>query len=192
MQRAPLATVILFTLLLPSCGVGFMRKPAPGEVALVTAPSGKALVNFHRPSGWLGGIDYEVFDRDKLIGNLKGKGRFQYSCDPGEHVFIGTAQRGSAIKADLAADKVYDVVINAYPGGFFQANIVMEPIAKAHKKRGELPNWERRERLWVFADDKRCRKFEKRRQKWATKTLEDFLNGSHKDKLQTLGSDDHR
>lgn len=191
MNRVSIALAILVSLTFQSCGVRFMRKPAKGEVALVAAPSGKALVNFHRPSGFGGAVDYYVFDQKKLIGNTKGGNLFQYTCDPGEHVFIGTAQRGSAIKADLVAGKVYDVVINVGMG-FFTANISLEPITKDHKKRSELPKWEKREQLWVFADDERCRKFEDRRQRWAEDTLNDFLNGSHKDRLQTLGPDDHR
>ena len=182
---------VLIALTLESCGVSFMRKPGEGELVMTAAPSGKALVNFHFPSR-MGSGNYQVFDREKFIGNLIPGYRFQYACDPGEHVFIGSAQSASAIQAKLAADKVYDVVINAFFGGFFKANIKMEPITKAHAKRAELANWEGRERLVIFTGDEGAMRLQQKRQKWAQKTLVDFLEGSHKKRLQTLSTGDHR
>jgi hypothetical protein len=191
MNRTSTIAALLVCLLLPGCGISFMHQPGDGENRLTSAPSGKALVNFHRPSTFGGGATYMVFDSERFIGNTKGATQFQYVCDPGEHVFIGSAQKGSAIRSDLAADQVYDIVINIGVG-WVTANITMEPITKSHGKRGELADWEARQQLWIFDDDDDCRTIERRRNAWAKETLEDFLNGSHTDRLQALARDDHR
>jgi len=190
--RIALLFGLLASSILPSCGgMRFMRKPAEGEVRQERAPDGMALVNFHRPSNYAGVTEYEVFDRERLIGNSLGVTLFQYACEPGEHVFLGVADRASAIRAELAAGEVYDVVINVSPG-FWKANITLEALDSANPKRDELAAWEEREELWIFVDDEAARARETERGDWARQTLEDFLGGSHAERLQTLGPGDER
>lgn len=115
-RRIALVLCVLLVSSLQSCGLAFMRQSMAGETTLSAPPSGKSLVNFHRPSGFGGAADFRIFDRENLIGNVAGGCLFQYVCDPGEHVFVGTSQSTSVVRADLAADKVYDIVINVGMG----------------------------------------------------------------------------
>lgn len=191
-QRLTAILFVLVSLGLQSCGgLKYMREPVEGEARLTSAPAGKALVNFHRPSNYGGGQDYEVFDRTELIGNTQGQTLFQYVCDPGQHVFMGVADRASAIEANLVEGGVYDVVINITMG-WMKANITMEAMGDGHPKRPELSAWEEREVLWIFADDEAARSRSERREAWATETMADFMGGSHADRLQQLDPQDAR
>lgn len=191
-QRLVLVLSLISLVVLPSCGgLDYMRPAEADELPLASAPANKALVNFHRPSNYGGAHPYEVFDRTKVIGNTQGKMRFQYVCEPGEHIFIGVADRASAIRAELAAGEVYDVVVNITPG-WMQANITLEALVAGHPKRAELSTWEEREELWYFLDDEAAASRSERRREWAQKTLTDFLGGSHADRLQELGAGDER
>ena len=192
LNRLALVICCVFAAALQSCGgLQYMRTAEPNETRLTAAPEGMALVNFHRPSNYGGSLDYEVFDRTRLIGNTSGTTLFQYSCEPGEHVFIGVADRASAIQADLAAGGVYDVVVNIAPG-WMQANITLEAIGAGHPKRSEVSAWEQREQLMLFVDDEDARSRSERRRAWAEKTLADFLGGSHHERLQRLSATDSR
>ena len=168
-----------------------MRPPEPGETALTTPPSGKALVNFHRPSSYGGGADFKIFDRENLIGNVRGGCLFQYVCDPGEHVFVGTSQSTSVVRADLDADRVYDIVVNVGMG-FTRPSITFEPITRNHEKRSELGNWEARENLMIFVADEKSQNFQANRLDHTREALSDFLDGEKRDRVLVLSRDDHR
>ena len=80
-------------------------------------PAGKALVNFHRPSTWGGGQLYPIFDLNgKMLIDLPGGCEFQQVCEPGENVFMGWAEHVAVVKADVAPDKVYDVMVDVSMG----------------------------------------------------------------------------
>jgi hypothetical protein len=191
-RRTVLALSLLLLPGLQGCGgLNFMRRPMEGEAAITTPPAGKTLVNFHRPSGWGGGADFPVFDRETLIGNVGGSCMLQYVCDPGEHVFLGTADSTSVIRADLAPDQVYDIVVNI-GFGVFKANITLDPITKDHEKRAEVSSWEARENLMIFVDDEKSRNYESRRRDHTRVALQDFLAGEKQDRVRVLGRDDHR
>jgi len=182
--------VALFAL--QSCGsLPYMRKPEANEPMLTAPPAGQALVNFHRPSGYGGAQQYPVFDGEKLIGNTMGKTMFQYVCDPGVHHFMGVADRATVVRAELAADKVYDIVLNISMG-FWKAGITMDPLIQGHDKRPEVPEWEERERRWIYAADERALRYEASRQGWAQDTKADFTTGDKQDRLKSMGPNDDR
>jgi hypothetical protein len=168
----------------------FTRAGEPHEL-LAAPPAGKALVNFHRPSGFGGGVDLPVFDGTTLIGNSLGKTRFQYVCDSGEHVFIARRESVSVVQAHLLGDQVYDVVTDVGLG-WWSANIQIEPITKLHERRGELAKWEGAERLLVPVRDDAALAYEERQCSDIEVILEDFLGGAKSDRLRKLEPDDHR
>jgi len=81
-------------------------------------PKGMALVNFHEPPSFMSGeIEFPIFDREEFIGALKGNTWFQYTCEPGEHVFVinnkGFRGEDSVLVGNLGVDRVYDIVVAA-------------------------------------------------------------------------------
>ncbi len=168
----------------------FTRAGEPGEL-LAAPPAGKALVNFHRPSGYGGGADLPVFDRTTLIGNSLGKTRFQYVCDPGEHVFVARKDAVSVVQARLLGDRVYDIVIDVGMG-WWSANIQIQPITKTHERRGELGKWEGLERLLVSVRNDAAVAYETKLRADLEGILKDFFGGSKADRLRKLEPDDHR
>ncbi|MCA8959008.1 MAG: hypothetical protein KDC38_00785 [Planctomycetes bacterium] len=170
-----------------ACGTPYMRE-VEGP-ALASPLSGQSLVNFIRPSGYGGGVDFQVFDRYEFIGNLEGKERFQYVCAPGKHLFIGRKDQVTVVDADLLPDQVYDIVVNVYPG-WWQANIKLEPMSDRHPKIAELPEWE--ERCDLMEYDGSGERFEGGMRRKLDRIVEDFVHGEKRDRVQVLGPNDHR
>lgn len=175
------------------CGVPLMRPATPSEV-YSAPPAGKTLVNFHRPSNYGGNRLYTVFDRTKFLGNDFGEQRFQYVCDPGEHIFIGFLRGSiwgsvSVIKADLQPDKIYDCIVDA---GFFTSSIAINPIKKGEERREDFPDWEDDQRVFVVDDAQNVSGFEAKRQEDNEKIMADFVNGEKKDRLKYLDAADCR
>ena len=79
-RRIALVLCVLLVSSLQSCGLAFMRQSMAGETTLSAPPSGKSLVNFHRPSGFGGAADFRIFDRENLIGNVAGGCLFSTSA----------------------------------------------------------------------------------------------------------------
>jgi hypothetical protein len=169
----------------------FMRDAGADEPLLTDAPAGKALVNFHRPGNYAAGIPFEIWDRTDLIGSVSGQTLFQFVCDPGDHVFLGSREPYTAIHADLRMGGVYDVVVNSTPG-WIGAKITMEALSPGHPRHIELAAWEQQEVRQVFIDDQAARKRNEKRGKWAAQTLEEFMSGSRGVALQSLGPGDAR
>jgi len=104
----------------------YMEKVEP----TVTKPSpDKALVYFMRPSSFAYANDFQIWDRYKLIGISVAKGYFAYECDPGEHLFIGTAENNRAVAADLEAGKAYYVLIDVKMG-WWRPRMAFIPVTR--------------------------------------------------------------
>lgn len=102
--------------LLSSCaGSSVYMKPS---VSQVVSTQDKALVRFMRPSGMGFGINFNMLDGTKVIGNSVAKSQFDYLTDPGRHLFIATAENKVFLEADLAPGKVYYVISRIFPGAW--------------------------------------------------------------------------
>ena len=132
-----------------------------------------------------------VFDSHELIGNTRGKERFQYVCDPGGHTFVAEAQKVTVIQADLLPDQVYDIVVDIGMG-WWRANITLEAITRDHERRHLVPEWEANTTLMVFVDDAEAASFEADRRADIDEILADFLRGEKADRLERLTPEDHR
>ena len=171
----------------------YMREALPNEV-LTAPPPGKALVNVHRPSDYGGNRLYSIFDRTKFVGLTEGEQRFQYVCDPGEHVFVGYLNSSiwatvSVIKADLAADKVYDCVVDS---GYFTSSIAVNPLPKNERRRPKIPDWEEDETAMILDGASGYAEWEADQQEKNEEILKDFLKGDKGDRVKTLAKDDCR
>ncbi len=88
-------------------------------------PPRNALVNFHRLSGAAGPRAFAIFDGNgKMLVDVPGQALFQLVCEPGEQVFIGEAEHVSVVKADLAPDKIYDIMVDVSIGWVRQKEIL--------------------------------------------------------------------
>jgi len=59
-----------------------------------------------------------------MLMDQPGVSLFQHVCNPGEQVFIVWADHVTVVKADLAADKIYDIMVDVGMG-WVQPNIVL-------------------------------------------------------------------
>ena len=157
-------------------------------------PPGKVLVDFHRPSNAARGRLIPIFDGNgKMLMDLPGGTLFQHVCDPGEQVFMVWAEHVTVVKADLAPDKTYDIMVDIAPG-WVQANIFLTPLRKDAPRRARLAEFERREKrtLGLNTASPRVAEYEARNQPRVEEIKRDFLAGQKSDRVKLLQRDDCR
>jgi hypothetical protein len=176
-----------------STGCGSLPKHVPIITRQAAPPPGKALVNFHRPSNWGGGEFYAIFDGNgTFLCDLPGGSEFQYLADPGEHIFLGWADQVSVIKADLEADKIYDVMVDIGMG-WIRGNIKLVPLAQGDERRAELPKFEKREKRVVGMNrTDHVVQYEQKHQQKIQEIKRDFVGGEKADRLRYLRKEDAR
>ena len=81
------------------------------------ASSDRATVIFVRPSSFAGGLLVTVLDdRGQFIGDALPSSWFFTTVEPGEHTFISWAENTGALRAKLAAGKIYFVQVDVKLG----------------------------------------------------------------------------
>jgi hypothetical protein len=164
------------------------------KVTRISAPpAGKVLINFHRPSSYGGMEKLPIFDgQGTMLIDLPGKAEYQLVCEPGEHLFIAWADHVSVVKADVAPDKIYDIMVDTAPG-WMRANIRLVPLTKDASRREKLEDFERREkRLYTLDRNKYVTKYEEKNQKRIEDVKRDFIDGKKSDRVSYLNKDDAR
>jgi hypothetical protein len=157
-------------------------------------PAGKALVNFHRPSNYGGPRPIAIFSGDgKMLVDLPGASLCQRVCDPGESVFITWADHVTVVKADLAADKIYDMMVDVSPG-VWQINIYLTPLTKGDPRRAKLAEFEMREKrtLTINPASPHVVKYEANSRVRIEQIKRDFLSGEKSERVKVLAKDDCR
>ena len=176
------------------CGCASVPKTCRIVARISQPPPGKALVNFHRPSSYGKPVGVPIFDiNGKMLVDMRGASLFQIVCDPGEPVFIGWAEHVTVIKANLAPDKIYDVMVDVAPG-WVSANIFFTPLTKDHPRRAKLAEFDRREK-WTIAinpDSPRVAEYEAKNRERIELIKQDFLGGSKSDRVIYLHKYDCR
>jgi hypothetical protein len=178
------------------CLAGCAGVPKTSKVVerLSQPPPGKALVNFHRPSNYGGLRAIAIFGGDgKMLVDLPGASLCQRVCDPGEAIFIAWADHVTVVKADLAPDKIYDMMVDVSPG-VWQINIYLTPLTKQDPRRAKLAEFERREKrtLAVNPASRRVAEYEAQKRKHIEQIKSDFLGGGKSDRVRVLAKDDCR
>jgi hypothetical protein len=159
---------------------------------ITAPPEGKVLVNFHRVTSYGGAYIFPIFTLDgKYLCELPGKAEFQYVCSPGEQVFMAWADQVTVVKADLAPNKVYDIMVDVGMG-MMKANIMLNPMLQDDPRRPRLPEFEERARLISPERTPAIEKHEQKAQKRVADIKRDFLSGTKSDRVKTLGKDDCR
>ncbi len=103
----------------------------------IAKPSkGKSLVYITRSNGAML-MNFRFYDRDLFVGALEYGSYFVYECDPGEHLFWVASENRDFIEANLEADKVYVIDLEARMGAFVAAvaAVPQKPNEKRHKKK---------------------------------------------------------
>lgn len=181
--------LVLAAAVVSGCGTPYLKKVE----RIQQPPPGKALVNFHRPSYFGGAEKFAIFDGNgNMLIDLGGKQEFQYVCDPGEQVFLGWADQASVVKADVAADKTYDIMIDIAMG-WVRGNIRLVPLDKADPRRARLAEFEKRERaIMSLVRTPHVTDYEARQKPRIEQIKADFLSGAKSDRVRTLSKDDCR
>jgi len=120
----------------PEAVVEAPKPKAPPPSTVVRPSPGKAVVNFHRTVGRVE-TRFPLWDRDSFVGFSTPTTTVVHECEPGEHLFIAQAERPVLVRATLAADKVYDILIEGKMG-MRQARVTMTPITATHRLRPRL------------------------------------------------------
>lgn len=135
--RMPAVATLMFT----GC-LGVVNQPYMTAADPAAQPtSGKATVNFHRTAGRVE-TRFPIWDRDSFVGFSTPTITIVYECDPGEHLFIAQAESPVLVRATLAADKVYDILIEGRTG-MRKARASMTPITASHRLRPRLALYDR-------------------------------------------------
>jgi hypothetical protein len=192
LRLLPLAALVA----LVSTGCSSIPKTTVLATRISQPPPGKALVNFHRPSNYGGNRLVPIFDGNgKILMDLPGKTLFQHVCNPGEQVYIVWADHVTVLKAELAPDKTYDVMVDIGMG-WVQANIVLAPLDKNDPRRAKLAEFNKREKrtLGLNSASSRVAEYEANNQKRVAEIKRDFLesNGSKVNRVKYLQRDDCR
>ncbi len=125
--------------ILSSCaGSSSYMKPTETRAPLMRD---KAVVRFMRPSSFGFAVNVNVLDGEKTIGNSVAKSQFDYSTNPGRHLFIASAENQDYLEADLEAGKLYYVFTNIYPG-IWRARVAFEPVNRGSKHWDEMRKYE--------------------------------------------------
>lgn len=119
-------------------GSSAYMKPAN---SLLSPANDKALVRFMRPSGFGFGINFNILDGEKVIGNSVAKSQFDYLAEPGKHLFVATAENKVFLEADLEAGKTYYVITKIYPGAW-RARVAFISVNKASEFWDKVKEYE--------------------------------------------------
>ncbi len=174
-------------------GCGGLPKHVTTTTRIANPPAGKALVNFHRPTGYGGQVLYPIFDgAGKFICDLPGRSAYQYACEPGKHLFIGWAEHVTVLEAEVVANKTYDVMVDVGMG-WGQANIKMTPLAKDDPRRTKLAEFEKREKQVVaIQKNDHVIQYEQKNQARIQQIKSDFLGGAKSERTRSLQKGDCR
>ncbi len=156
-------------------------------------PPGKALVNFHRPSNWGGAEKFAIFDGSgHMLIDLPGGSEFQYVADPGENVFMAWADHVTVVKADVAPDKIYDIMVDIGMG-WVRGNIKLVPLTKNDPRRAELAKFEKREKKVLAQNrEEHVNEYEAKNKERVEEIKRDFLGGTKSERVSVLSRDDCR
>jgi hypothetical protein len=101
----------------------------------------QATVVFVRPSSFGGGLKQTILDgKGRFLGEALPSSRFSVTLPPGEHTFIVWAENTSAVKANLAAGKIYFVEVSLSMGAL-SARADLVPVKPGSEAWGKLEGW---------------------------------------------------
>ena len=138
--RIHLVIILMFVSFMTiSCaGSSAYMKPSEG---FLSPTEEKALVRIMRPSGMGFGVNFNVLDGERVIGNSVAKSQFDYLAAPGKHLFIATAENKVFLEADLEAGKTYYIITRIYPG-VWRARVAFLAVTKGSEYWDKVREYE--------------------------------------------------
>jgi hypothetical protein len=107
----------------------------------IAAPADKATVVFVRPSNLAFKINFAILDQNgNWMGDAVAEKHFAVTLPPGEYMFVGWAENTAALKATLAAGRVYYVEVEAEMGAF-SAQVALEALTPRNEDYKDLSKW---------------------------------------------------
>jgi len=101
----------------------------------------QATVVFVRPSSFGGALKQTILDgKGQFLGDALPSSRFAVKVPPGEHTFIVWAENTNAVRAKLAAGKVYFVEVSLSMGAL-SARADLIPIKPGSEAWESLDEW---------------------------------------------------
>ena len=102
-------------------------------------------------------------------------------------------ERVNVVKADLAADKTYDIMVDVAMG-WVTASIYMTPLKKNDSRREKLSQFNKQEKWTIAAnpDSPRVAEYEAQSRERFEQIKKDFLSGDKSDRVKVLSNDDCR
>lgn len=128
-----------FYALLVGCASNHVT-PVTADQITKRPESGKALVNFMRPSNFGGAIQSTVYDGDKYIGTVSANTKICYQAEPGKHLFMVIGESADFMEAELVANKTYYVTV-APRMGVWKARFSLNP-ASGVVTDAEIAKWD--------------------------------------------------
>jgi hypothetical protein len=115
-----------------------VASPATGPIG---ALADHATVVFVRPSGIGFAVNFAILDdQGKWVGDAVAQTHFAVSLPPGDYLFVGWAENTAALKASLAAGRVYYVEV--YPVmGAFSAQVQFEALTARSEDWSKVDDW---------------------------------------------------
>jgi len=187
----PFLIIVLAAIAISSTGCGDARFMARDDGAPRSPPAGKALVNFIRPSSWASGETVPIFAGAQLIGNVQRTMILPHVCDPGTHWFFADQGKVSAVRAELLADKTYDILVDAAPGTL-GADVALHPVTPDFERRGRIAEWDASLPRYAFKPDEESAQFATRRSAEMGATRARLTDGNDADRVKVLEKTDHR
>lgn len=135
--RAALAAVIFFAVTACNTGTSPYMTAAPGPAAEVATDT--ATVVFVRPSQFGGADRVTIMDgKGRFLGDTLPGTSFSVKMPAGEHLFISWGENTSAVKATLAAGKVYYVEAQGASGS---PRLALRAVTLKSPSYGQIDAW---------------------------------------------------
>jgi hypothetical protein len=165
-----LAILALLGLLVQTgCGGTRFMSANPSPTPVATAPD-QATVVFLRPSLYGGAARFFVVDGEgNYLGDLRGQEYFVRRFAPGSHRFVAWAENADMVQADLAAGKIYYVLLSVRMG-WWTARLSNSALTPRRSEWSSLGPWMSASRQLV-ADDAAARAWQGSSQKEIQKRI---------------------
>jgi hypothetical protein len=135
------AVAFLLSLTAFGCSTGTSPYMTSGDRASIAATEDAATVVFVRPSEYGGADRVTLLDgKGRFLGDILPATHFAVKVPAGDHVFISWGENTSAIKATLAAKKIY--FVEAYgPTGANTPRLELRAVTLDSTSYGKTDEW---------------------------------------------------
>jgi hypothetical protein len=158
---------------LVGCASSYMQRAEP----LGPPGANEAKVVFCRPSRAFGGaVTFPLWDGTRLIGFSESGGTIEYRCEPGEHVFVASAQTYKGMEATLAGGTVYYVWLTPRLG-FLSAAVGLTRVGKEDTELLEQVRASLKENELKAKLPEKCDPYEAKRRDTIREVIEAFRSG---------------